>query len=105
MPEGRFAPRPSHYLDLGLIMKQTPIVIKVQCVYFIKLPLGEWINLASIRTVEVEEDSDSLVPINHVIVRLTFDTGKSKAYCGAKAAAILEALTETAYIDKSQISA
>ena len=86
-------------------MKQTPIVIKVPSVYFIKLPLGEWVNLASVRSVEVEEDSDSLVPINHLIVRLTFDTDKSKAYSGVKAAAILEALTETTYIDKSQISA
>jgi hypothetical protein len=86
-------------------MKQTPIVIKVPSVYFVKLPQGEWINLATVRSVDVEEEADSLVPINHVLVRLVFDTGKSKAYCGAKAAAILEALTETAYIDKSLFSA
>lgn len=91
----------SLFTNLGLIMKQTPIIIKVPAVYFVKLPQGEWINLSLVRSVEVEEDSDSLVPINHLVVRLTFDTGKSKAYCGAKALALLEALTETAYIDKS----
>lgn len=88
--------------------------------YFVKLPQGEWVNLASdicggiippqnraqVRTVEVEESNDSLVPdINHLLVRLLFDTGKSKAYSGVKAVALLEALTETPYIDKSQISA
>lgn len=74
--------------------------------YFIKLPQGEWINLALVRSVDVEADPDDLVQnINHLVVRLVFDTGKSKAYCGAKALALLEALTETAYIDKSQISA
>lgn len=87
-------------------MKQTPIVIKVPAVYFVKLPQGEWINLASVRSVDVEAEADDLVPnINHLVVRLVFDTGKSKAYCGAKALALLEALTETSYIDKSQISA
>lgn len=85
-------------------MKQNPIIIKVPAVYFIKLPQGEWINLASVRQVEVQEEADSLVPqIDHVIVRLVFDTGKPKAYCGAKAAAILEALTETNHIDKSNV--
>jgi len=73
---------------------------------FVKLPQGEWIDLAYVRSVEVQEEPDSLVPaIDRVLVRLLLDTGKSKAYCGAKVAAILEALTETAYIDKSQISA
>lgn len=87
-------------------MKQTPVIIKVPSVYFVKLPFGEWINLAQVRTVEVEGSADSLVPdINHLIVRLLFDTGKSKAYCGVKAAAIMDALNETSYIDKSQISA
>ena len=87
-------------------MNQTPTIIKVPSVYFVKLPHGEWINLASVRSVEVQEEPDSFIPnVNHVIVRLTFDTGKSKAYSGVKAAAIQEALTETAYIDKSQISA
>lgn len=88
--------------------------------YFVKLPFGEWVNLAQVRTVEVEESDDSLVPdINHLIVRLLFARGKSKAYCGGsfvgegflrkhfhvKAVAIMDALAETAYIDKSQISA
>lgn len=41
------------------------------CVQVIKLPLGEWVNLASVRGVEIGEDSDSLVPINHLLVRLT----------------------------------
>lgn len=82
-------------------MKQNPVIIKVPSVYFVKLPLGEWINLAQVRTVEVEESNDSLVP-DILIVRLLFDTGKSKAYCGVKAVAIMDALTETAYIDKSQ---
>jgi hypothetical protein len=82
-------------------MKQTPIVIKVRAVYFVKLPQGEWINLASVRSVEVEEEADSLVPIDHVLVRLTFEEGRAKAYCGASSAAILEALSETNHIDKS----
>lgn len=87
-------------------MKQTPVIIKAPSVYFVKLPFGEWINLAQVRTVEVEESDDSLVPdINHLIVRLLFDRGKSKAYSGVKAVAIMDALAETAYIDKSQISA
>jgi hypothetical protein len=64
-------------------MKLSPIIIKVPAVQAIKLPLGEWVNLASVRGVEIGEDSDSLVPINHLIVRLTrrkaggaFDTDK-----------------------------
>lgn len=87
-------------------MNQTPVIVKVPTVYFVKLPFGEWVNLAQVRTVEVEDNNDSLVPnINHLIVRLLFDTGKSKAYSGVKAVALLEALNQTAYIDKSQISA
>lgn len=73
--------------------------------YFVKLPFGEWINLAQVRAVEVESSDDSLLPdINHLLVRLIFDTGKSKAYCGIKAVAIMDALQELNYIDKSQIS-
>lgn len=86
-------------------MNQTPIVIKVPSVYFVKLPQSEWVNLALVHTVEVEESLDPLVPgINHLIVRLVFVTGRAKTYCGAKAAAIISALTETSYIDKSQIA-
>lgn len=72
--------------------------------YFVKLPFGEWVNLAQVLAVEVEEPDDSLVPnINHLIVRLLFDQGKLKAYSGVKAVALLEALHQTAYIDKSQV--
>lgn len=70
-------------------MNQTPTIIKVPSVYEVKLPHGEWINLATVSCVEVESEADSLVPdINFVIVRLTFDTGRTKTYSGAKAAAI-----------------
>lgn len=74
--------------------------------YFVKLPLGEWVNLALVQTVEVEELADSLVPdIDRLIVRLVFVTGKSKTYSGGVSVAILEALTQTPYIDKSYLSA
>lgn len=74
--------------------------------YFVKLPLGEWVNLALAQTVEVEELVDSPAPdIDRLIVRLVFVTGKSKTYSGASSVAILEALTETPYIDKSHLTA
>ena len=74
-------------------MKQTPIIIKVTVVYFVKLPLGEWVNLAQVRSVDIESDSDELVPnINHLVVRRVFDTGKSKAYCGSFSRSIARSL-------------
>lgn len=66
---------------------------------FVKLPEGKWVNLAKVSSVDVEQPENH--DFKHLIVRLVFDTGKHRIYCGACAVALLEVLTEMAHIDKT----
>lgn len=78
---------------LGLVNGMATI-IKVPSVYTVKLPQGEWINLALVRRCQVELDP---VPV----VVLTWENGQTQVLRGEKAIALLEALEETTLIDKS----
>lgn len=70
-------------------------IIKVPAVFTLKLPGGEWLNLALIRRLQTE-----LAPPTVVI---TWDDGKNQSYYGDKARAIIEAWSEIKGIDKSNV--
>lgn len=74
-------------------MIANPVFIKVPSVYSVKLPGGEWLNLAQMRQIKPGDAEGKLVVI--------WDTGEFDIYIGAKAEAILEAMSETTHIDKS----
>jgi hypothetical protein len=76
-------------------MLETPIFIKVPSVYFVKLPDGQWLNLALIRSVQPGDRAGKIV--------VAWETGEFDIYFDAETAAILEALAETTYIDKSEV--
>jgi len=73
-------------------MIETPVFIKVPSVYFVKLPTL-WLNLAQIRQVKPGDRPGKLVVI--------YDTGEFDCLEGIEAQLLLDALTETNYIDKS----
>lgn len=68
-------------------------IIKVPSVYSVKLPGGEWLNLALIRRLQFEESP----PTAYV----TWENGESNVYHHEKALALVEAWSETSVIDKS----
>lgn len=70
-------------------------IIKVPSVYSVKLPGGEWLNLALIRRLQFQESP----PCTHV----TWENGDTNVYHQEKALAIVEAWSETQVIDKSHI--
>jgi len=74
-------------------------IIKVPAVYSLKLPGGEWLNLALIRRLQVETDNRGVTT-----VVITWDHRQSQVYRGAKALALLEAWQEIQGIDKSGVA-
>lgn len=76
-------------------MIETPVFIKVPSVYSVKIPGGEWLNLALIRRLQFESSPAT--------VHITWENGDTGVYYGDKAIAIIEAWGETHVIDKSQI--
>ena len=68
-------------------------IIKVPSVFSVKLPGGEWLNLALIRRLELKSDPFALV--------VTWENGDNQEYRGDKALAILEAWEEASFVDKS----
>jgi len=73
-------------------------IIKVPAVFTCKLPGGEWLNLALIRRLQVEKDSEG-----DRLVVVTWDHRQSQVYKGAKAIALISAWEETKGIDKSDV--
>lgn len=63
--------------------------------FTLKLPGGEWLNLALIRRLQTE-----LLP--NVAVVITWENGDNTVYRGDKARAIIEAWNEVKGIDKSE---
>lgn len=63
--------------------------------FTLKLPGGEWLNLALIRRLQIE-----LAPPTVVI---TWNSGDNSLYRGDKAKAIIEAWSEIKGIDKSGV--
>lgn len=70
-------------------------IIKVPAVFTLKLPGGEWLNLALIRRLQTE--------INPPLAVITWDNGKNQSYYGDKAIAIIQAWSEIKGIDKSEV--
>lgn len=73
-------------------------IIKVPAVYSLKLPGGEWLNLALIRRLQVETDNRGVTT-----VVVTWDKQASQVYRGVKALALLEGWQEINTIDKSNV--
>lgn len=71
-------------------------IIKVPAVYTLKIPGGEWLNLALIRRLQTE-----LLPTTAVVI--TWENGDNTVYRGDKALAIIEAWNEVKGIDKSAV--
>lgn len=63
--------------------------------FTLKLPGGEWLNLALIRRLQTELDPPLAV--------ITWDNGKNQPYYGSKALAIIEAWSEIKGLDKSEV--
>ena len=72
------------------------MIIKVKSCYMLKLPQGEWLNLAAITRVNLDNETG--------IVYVHWEDGRRVRYSGSQAAAILEALNESEHIDKSHIT-
>ena len=72
-------------------------IIKCPSVYLVKLPFGEWINLAQVRRVQVE-----LEP--HPVVSITWETGIRTIFHHFQAQAIIAALEESTVSDHSAIT-
>lgn len=67
-------------------------IIQVPSVFLIKIPGGEWLNLALIRTLEFGPSEE---------VCITWACGERQIYSGPKAIAILNAWQEAKCIDAS----
>ena len=70
-------------------------IIKCPSVYLVKLPFGEWINLAQVRRVQVE--------LEPPVVVITWDTGINTIFKHIQATAIIAALEESTVSDQSAI--
>jgi hypothetical protein len=71
-------------------------IIKVPSVFSVKLPGGEWLNLALIRRLQFQDQP----PTAHI----TWENGDTNVYHHEKALAIAEAWSETQVIDKSHVN-
>lgn len=69
-------------------------VIKVPSVFSVKLPGDEWLNLALVRRLHLDETDPPSVTV-------TWSDGDDTTYTGAKAIALIEAWSELQTIDKS----
>ncbi len=70
-------------------------IIQVPSVFTCKLPGGEWLNLAQIRSLEIED--------NPLTVLVTWSSGGHQVYRGVQAFALIEAWAEAKGVDKSHI--
>lgn len=72
-------------------------IIKVPAVYTLKLPGGEWLNLALIRRLQLESKPPCVL--------VTWENGDTQIYHHDKAAALIDAWSKIDGIDQSVIDA
>lgn len=72
-------------------------IIKVTCMFYVHLPGGEWINLAKVRRLDYEYEP-------RLTVIVVWSDELQRLYYDEKALAILEALAESEFIDKSHVT-
>lgn len=70
-------------------------IIQVPSVFTCKLPGGEWLNLAQIRALQIEETP--------LLVMVIWTNGDHSFYRGVSARALLEAWAEAKGVDKSLV--
>ena len=70
-------------------------IIQVPSVFTCKLPGGEWLNLAQIRSIQIEDSP--------LLVRVVWANGDNSFYRGKYAVALLEAWGEAKGVDKSDV--